>query len=242
MILHKQWMRWLVRELRARGIEKAVLVLDSFKAHLEKASLKLAKEEGLLMVIIPGGLTGVLQPLDLRINAVFKFVLRRFYLLWLEKGGGPLDERNLVKMMGWQDLLTIIQLAWDEIPADLIQSSFRAAGLGLRLDGTEDDYVWSTASEYEKVLKTQREKTLDHEAKAAALGSASSAQKASKDQTKEQIEALSKRERRKARQQLEVAGLEDGEVVAAQEEEDVPDPEDDDALADAVNDRNGFQA
>ena len=52
-------------------------------------------------------------------------------------------------------------------------SSFRAAGLGLRLDGTEDDYVWSTASEYEKVLKTQREKTLDHEAKAAAVGSAS---------------------------------------------------------------------
>ena len=78
MNLHKQWMRWLVRELRARGIEKAVLVLDSFKAHLENASLKLAKEEGLLMVIIPGGLTGVLQALDLRINAVFKFVLRRF--------------------------------------------------------------------------------------------------------------------------------------------------------------------
>ena len=110
------------------------------------------------------------------------------------------------------------------------------------LDGTEDDYVGSTASECEKVLKTQREKTLDHEAKAAALGSASSAQKASKDQTKEQIEALSKRERRKARQQLEVAGLEDGEVVAAQEEEDVPDPENDDALAESVNARNGFQA
>ena len=93
----------------------------------------------------------------------------------------------------------------------------------------------------EEVLKTQREKTLDHEAKAAALGSASSAQKASKDQTKEQIEALSKRERRKARQQLEVAGLEDGEVVAAQEE-DVPDPENDDALAESVNARNGFHA
>ena len=83
---------------------------------------------------------------------------------------------------------------------------------------------------------------MDHEAKAAALGSASSVQKASKDQTKEQIEALSKRERRKARQQLEVAGLEVGEVVAAQEEEDVPDPENDDALADAVNACNGFQA
>ena len=102
--------------------------------------------------------------------------------------------------------------------------------------------MWSTASEYEKVLKTQREKTLDHEAKAAALGSASSAHKAFKEQTKEQIEALSKRERRKARQQLEVAGLEDGEVVAAQEEEDVPDPENDDALAESVNARNGFHA
>ena len=101
--------------------------------------------------------------------------------------------------------------------------------------------MWSTASEYEKVLKAQREKTLDHEAKAAALGSASSAQKASKDQTKEQIEALSKRERRKARQQLEVAGLEDDEVLHAQEEG-VSDPENDDALADDVNIRSGFEA
>ena len=59
---------------------------------------------------------------------------------------------------------------------------------------------------------------------------------------RKQIEALSKRERRKARQPLEVVGLEVGEVVAAQEEEDVPDPENDDALAESVNARNGFQA
>ena len=36
--------------------------------------------------------------------------------------------------------------------------------------------------------------------------------------------------------------MEDGEVVAAQEEEDVPDPENDDALAESVNARNGFHA
>ena len=35
--------------------------------------------------------------------------------------------------------------------------------------------------------------------------------------------------------------MEDGEVVAAQEEEDVPDPENDDALADDVNVRNDFE-
>ena len=88
--------------------------------------------------------------------------------------------------------------------------------------------------------KTYRGKTLDYEAKAGGLGSAPSAQKASKQQTKEHIEALSKRERQKARQQLKVAGLEDGEVLPEQEEG-VSDPENDDALADDVNVRNDFE-
>ena len=67
-----------------------------------------------------------------------------------------------MKLMGWQDLLTIIQFAWDDIEEDAVRSAFQAAGLGLRLDGQEDDLVWSGNEDYEAKLKEQRRKTLAH--------------------------------------------------------------------------------
>ena len=43
-----------------------------------------------------------------------------------------------------------------------MRSAFQAAGLGLRLDGQEDDLVWSGNEDYEAKLKEQRRKTLAH--------------------------------------------------------------------------------
>ena len=211
-MLHTQWMKWLVQQLRARGVHKCVLVLDSFKAHFAEQSRKLARDNDIMLMIIPGGLTSILQPLDVRVNAIFKQDLRKYYLLWLEQKGGPLDARNLVKLMDWQDLLTIIQYAWDEIEPRTVAAAFQVAGLGLRLDGTEDDLVWNSNHEYEEHLRAQRTRTLEHERKAASSGSASSSSKASKQQVREQEEALSKRERRVAKMQLAVPGDEDGDA------------------------------
>ena len=137
-----------------------------------------------------------------------------------------------------------MQLAWDEIEPRTVAAAFQVAGLGLRLDGTEDDLVWNSNHEYEEQLRAQRTRTLEHERKAASSGSASSSSKASKQQVREQEEALSKRERRVAKMQLAVPGDEDSdaEIVpnAEAEAEFLPDDEHDDAMGDAWNRRSGY--
>ena len=60
--------------------QPSVLVLDAFKGHLTdsvKNQLHKIKTE---LVVIPGGMTSVLQPMDISINKPFKDRLRQQYL------------------------------------------------------------------------------------------------------------------------------------------------------------------
>lgn len=60
-----------------------MLVLDSFRGHLT-ASVKRALCDGKTdLVVIPGGLTSVLQPLDVVLNKPFKDRLRELYNEWM---------------------------------------------------------------------------------------------------------------------------------------------------------------
>ena len=67
---------WIEKVWRARigglGRRKSLLVYDSFEAHVTdtvKASFKREKTE---LAVIPGGLTSLLQPLDVSLNKLFK--------------------------------------------------------------------------------------------------------------------------------------------------------------------------
>ena len=67
---------WIEKVWRARigglGRRKSLFVYDSFEAHVTdsvKASFKCEKTE---LAVIPGGLTSLLQPLDVSLNKPFK--------------------------------------------------------------------------------------------------------------------------------------------------------------------------
>ena len=65
------------------------------------------------------------------------------YLDWLHSGSGPLTPTGTLKRIGHPDLITLIAEAWDTgFTNDLIMRAFQKGGLGLALDGTEDDMVW----------------------------------------------------------------------------------------------------
>ena len=59
--------------------QKAMLVLDSFRGHLNEDVKKKLQRGRTDTVVIPGGVTSILQPLDISINKPFKESLRRFY-------------------------------------------------------------------------------------------------------------------------------------------------------------------
>ncbi|CAG8810625.1 12418_t:CDS:1, partial [Racocetra fulgida] len=55
--------------------ERSLLVFDSFRAHITDAVKKKLQENNNDLVVIPGGLTSVCQPLDVSINRPFKVAL-----------------------------------------------------------------------------------------------------------------------------------------------------------------------
>lgn len=68
----KGWMdKQLVQDWR-----KSMLVWDSFRAHLSKPVRSTLRSINTECVVIPGGMTSMLQPLDVSINKPFKDRMR----------------------------------------------------------------------------------------------------------------------------------------------------------------------
>ena len=63
-----------------------MLVLDSFRGHTMEEVKTLLKTGKTDLVVIPGGLTSMLQPLDVCINRPFKFALKQKYKEWMAGG------------------------------------------------------------------------------------------------------------------------------------------------------------
>ena len=54
----------------------------------------------------------------------------------------------------WKELmLTWINRAWNGIPQDLTEKSFKSCGIANALDGSEDDAVWEDEEEGTKVQR-----------------------------------------------------------------------------------------
>lgn len=124
--------------------QPAMLVLDSFRGHLVQP-VKTAIEEGKTeLVIIPGGLTSVLQPLDVAINKPFKDHLRRLYGEWIASADRELTPTGKVKRPSPEQVCEWIATSWSLISSEMIVKSFRKTGISNALNGTEDEDLWQS--------------------------------------------------------------------------------------------------
>jgi hypothetical protein len=102
--------------------QKARLVLDSFRGHFKEDVKKLQRGRT-DVAVIPGGVTSILQPLDISINKPFKESLRRFYGEWMAEGnhrykpGGKIKRPPLETVCWWS------LRAWDCSSSDVIVKS-----------------------------------------------------------------------------------------------------------------------
>ncbi|CAG8746035.1 17419_t:CDS:2, partial [Acaulospora morrowiae] len=126
--------------------EPVLLVYDSFKAHLTNNIKEKMKKTNTDLVIIPGGLTSMCQPLDVSINHPFKAALRHHWHTWMASGGAGKTVNGNLKRASLHTVCKWVLAAWDEINPEIIQRAFRKCCISNALDGSEDDEIFDESA------------------------------------------------------------------------------------------------
>ena len=135
-----QMLKW-IKEVWIKYTKKApsLLFLDSFSAHTTQAVKDSFKQYNTTIIVIPGGLTSVLQPLDVSINKPVKNHLRHSwedYMLQNTNSGNPAKPSK-------QCIVEWIVEANGMIDSNkcIVKKSFLVTGLSNALGGYEDALI-----------------------------------------------------------------------------------------------------
>jgi hypothetical protein len=112
--------------------EVIVFILDAASFHTSKKVESLLKNFGIELIILPGGCTDFLQPLDVCVNKPLKDKVRASYIVWLENvlrkndfltKGGYLRAPDMETIIDW------ILKGMSETDTKMIQDSFTVCGI-----------------------------------------------------------------------------------------------------------------
>lgn len=132
---------WRKRPGAGLGL-RSMLVLDAFKCHLDQRVKDKLAACHTDLVVIPGGMTSQLQPLDVSINKPVKDRMRALYSEWLH-GCHTFTASNRVKRASIEEMARWVVEAWLGIPASMIVKAFKKCSISNAMDGTEDEMLWS---------------------------------------------------------------------------------------------------
>ena len=119
-----------------------MLVWDQFRAHLTEPVKKKLDKLKTQQAVIPGGLTSVLQPLDVCLNKPFKDHVRKNWISWMGSDQVERTAGGNLKKPGLSTVVTWVKEAWDSLPDSMVSRSFLKTGISNRMDGSEDDMLW----------------------------------------------------------------------------------------------------
>jgi hypothetical protein len=121
-----------------------MLILDSFHGHTIEEVKKILKSRNMDQVIIPGGLTSMLQLLDVCINQPFKAALKEQRTQWMATGEYEFTPKGKIKRSDVEQLCELIREAWAHISPALIEKNFKKCSISNKLDDMEDSYLWDS--------------------------------------------------------------------------------------------------
>ncbi len=135
-----EYSTWLL-QVYSKEDHRRLLVVNSYKPHHADSSIRIAKERcNADVVIIPGGCTSLVQPMDKCINKPFKESMRASWEDWMRQTRAKTKAGNL-KQPTRQDAIDWVSKAWTLITRETIVRSFLVCGISNALDGSEDDLV-----------------------------------------------------------------------------------------------------
>ena len=127
---------------RENGGRRRLLVWDSCQVHLTDAVQQELHRRDIDVAVIPGGLTPLVQPLDVSINRPFKQKMRHSWENWMIEGDPSLTPTGHRRAPTKEMLVSWLVDAWNAIPSAMIEHSFKKCGISCNLDGTEDDIIF----------------------------------------------------------------------------------------------------
>lgn len=137
----KDWLK-TVWSRRPNSRTRSALVLDSFRCHRSDYVKAMLKEDNTDLIIIPGGMTSILQPLDVGINKPMKTALRRRWNEWIGGDDHTYTASGKMRKPEMDEICQWVSDAWNGLDTDIIVRSFLKCSISNSLDGTEDDVLW----------------------------------------------------------------------------------------------------
>ena len=143
-----EWLKIIwVRRPRAFLNQPSVIVLDAFKGHLTDSVKNQLRKMNTEIVVIPGGMSSVLQPMDVSINKPFRDRLRQQYVTWISDPARELTETGKIKCASPSEVAQWMSAAWKAIPESITIRSFKKRCISNALDGSKDDILWEDDGE-----------------------------------------------------------------------------------------------
>ena len=106
--------------------KKSLLIYDAAKSHLTDEVKREVKKYSKLAVI-PGGLTKLLQPLDLSVNKSFKDKMKMKSKNWMREGKHEFTKSNKMKRASYSEVCNWIVECWNKISEYVIKNGFKKA-------------------------------------------------------------------------------------------------------------------
>jgi hypothetical protein len=134
--LMNSWKK-LVWSKRPQGMfrPKSVLIFDSATSHVKKTVLSSLKQHyATTSVVIPGGMTPLLQPADVSWNRPFKCLMRDKWLTWLAGGETQYTRTGRRRSASYEMVVNWVSECWHSISEELIRKSFASCGI-IKLEG-----------------------------------------------------------------------------------------------------------
>lgn len=129
---------WMKRRM-AFFIRKSLLMLDSAPGHRTDEVKSKFFESGTMMAMIPGGLTKILQVLDMTVNKSFKAHLRRRWEEWMVHGYKEYTKSGNLKRASYEEICRWISESWQDVPVSAIKNGFKKTSINFYGENNEPD-------------------------------------------------------------------------------------------------------
>ena len=104
--------------------QKSIIILDSARAHLTEA-VKTEINNYSIPAVIPGGLTKILQPIDLSVNKSFKDKLRMEWNKWMKNGQHEFTPSGRTKRASLSEVCKWVSRSWNAIEINCVKNGFK---------------------------------------------------------------------------------------------------------------------